>query len=142
MKKIILNACYGGYSWSQAGISEVLARKAATDIHPVDDVWSDTVKARLNGKPVTVSCLDVDRDDPIAIAVLEEKGPEFCSGKSADLVIEEYDDDKFIAHIDEYDGLESLKLIPKLSEKRIRECSSVDEIVALLDDLGLFTVNE
>lgn len=81
---------------------------------------------------------DIPRYDNTAIAVLEEYGSEFCSSEHADLYIEEYDENDFIARIDEYDGSESLELIPLITESRIRACKSVDEIVAFLKRCNAF----
>ena len=78
--------------------------------------------------------LSIDREDPDAIEVLERLGSEYCSSDYAKLYIEEYDENLFVADIDEYDGVESLELKPNLTEERIRACSSIDEVVKLLKE--------
>lgn len=108
--KIILNGCWGGYGWSDKALAEINKRSDVT----------------------YRSSYDVPRRDPIAIAVLEEFGSEFCSGPSSRLRIEEYDADLFEGYINDYDGQESLDLVPSLSESRIRSCKSMDEVVELL----------
>ena len=130
MAKIILNGCYGGYHWSVEGIAEVMKRKGATAVRIGGDRLFKEVIAVVNGE--TVTCSNLDREDPIAIQVLEEKGSKFCSSEFSELFVEEYDENDFIPNIDEYDGMESLELIPRVTEKRIRACRSIDEVVELL----------
>lgn len=79
----------------------------------------------------------INREDPDAIAVLEELGPEFCSSGYSYLEIAEYDEDLFIADVIDSEGFEDLVLRARLTEERIRECSSVDEIVDLLRRMDL-----
>ena len=128
MAKIILNGRFGGYGWSLQGIAEILKRKGAVNVSVDTDNW--TVSGVLNGKKVN-PCI-IDREDPVAIQVLEDMGSEFCSSVSAKLYIEEYDADDFIPSVDEYDGLESLELTPRVTEERIRSCGNIDEVVKLL----------
>jgi hypothetical protein len=135
MAKIILNGCFGGYHWSVEGIIEVLKRKGATNI-TVDDGFCKEVHGIINGEKVDV--YNLDRKDPVAIQVLEEKGSKFCSSNFSNLYIEEYDENDFIADIDEYDGSETLELIPRITEKRIRACRNIDEVVELLRRTGVF----
>lgn len=130
MAKVILNGCYGGYGWSKQGIVEVLKRKGATNIRIDGDNFIHEVNAVLNGEAITV--YDIDREDPVAIQVLEEKGSKFCSSAFAKLYIKEYDADDFIPNIDEYDGMETLELTPRVTEERIRACRNINEVVELL----------
>lgn len=130
MAKIILNGCYGGYQWSVEGIAEVMKRKGATAVRISGDRLFKEVIAVVNGEMVT--CSNLDREDPIAIQVLEEKGSKFCSSEFSELFVVEYNENDFIPNIDEYDGMESLELIPRVTEKRIRACRSIDEVVELL----------
>lgn len=129
MAKIILNGCFGGYRWSVEGIAEVMKRKGATVVRIRDRVFKEVI-AVINGEMVT--CSTLDREDPIAIQVLEEKGSKFCSSEFSELFVEEYDENDFIPSINEYDGMESLELIPRVTEKRIRACRSINEVVELL----------
>lgn len=130
MAKVILNGRFGGYGWSTKGIVEVLKRKGATNIRAGGDGFIHEVNAVLNGEEITV--YDIDREDPVAIQVLEEMGSKFCSDGFAKLYIQEYDADDFIPNIDEYDGMETLELTPRVTEKRIRSCRNIDEVVELL----------
>ena len=129
MAKIILNGCFGGYHWSPEGIIEVLKRKGATNI-TVDGGFCKEVHGIINGEKVDV--YNLDREDPIAIQVLEDMGSKFCSSDFSQLYIEEYDANDFIPSVDEYDGMESLELIPRVTETRIHACRNIDEVVELL----------
>ena len=113
MAKYIINACFGGYGWSEQALCEISARKGERADY--DSAWDDDL-----------------REDPVAISVLEEYGSEWCSSDFAELEIAEYDETLFLPNVDECDGLESLELIPKLTEERIRSCRDVNEIVDLL----------
>ena len=116
MAKIIINRCFGGYGWSEQALREISARKGERR----DEYWDGDL-----------------REDQVAIAVLEEYGSEWCSSKFAKLDIATYNEEDYIADIDEYDGAESLKLIPRITESRIRNCRNVDEIVDLLGRLNV-----
>jgi hypothetical protein len=129
MAKIILNGCFGGYHWSTRGIVEVLKRKGATGIR-VDSGFFPEVHGILNGEMVDV--YNLDREDTVAIQVLEDMGSKFCSSDFSELYIEEYNADDFIPSVDEYDGMESLELTPRVTEERIRACRSIDEVVEFL----------
>lgn len=113
MAKYIVNHCFGGYGWSNNALREISARKGKRIDY--DSAWDSEL-----------------RDDPVAIAVLEQYGSKWCSAGFANLAIEQYDEDLFIPEIEEYDGSETLKLIPRVTESRIRACNSVDEIVDFL----------
>lgn len=115
MKKVVVNSCYGGYGWSKEALDEYERR---TGVH-----------VEYGGR--------IDREDPVAIQMLEELGSKFCSGRFADLTIETYDDSIFRYEIDEYDGIESLTLFPALTEDRVRSCRSMDEVVNLLSQCGV-----
>ena len=129
MAKIILNGCFGGYHWSTQGIAEVLKRKGVTSIR-VDSGFCPEVHGILNGEMVDV--YNLNREDPVAIQVLEDMGSKFCSSDFSELYIEEYDADDFIPSVNEYDGMESLELTPRVTEERIRACRSIDEVVEFL----------
>ena len=167
MQKIVLNSCFGGYGWSNRAIVDYLERKGITNIRLVKTVGSyeyvdipeslffnDSVYTY--GKTVLVKgkYLDwkyaepdewypfysrsIDRKDPIGIQLLEEKGSDYCSGEHAKLVIEEYDDENWIAHIDEYDGSEDLELEPLIRRNKIRDCKSTEEVIKYLETFNLF----
>ncbi|MBP5423863.1 MAG: hypothetical protein J6W49_04705 [Paludibacteraceae bacterium] len=116
MAKIILNGCFGGYSWSDKAIQEL---------------------SEIKGKKVN-SREWLLREDPDAIALIETKGSKYCSGIFAELYVEEYDEELWIPDIHEYDGTETLDLTPRLTEKQIRACKNMDEVVELLKARDMF----
>ena len=116
-------------SRKEGSLWQRLKRKGATNI-TVDDGFCKEVHGIINGEKVDV--YNLDREDPIAIQVLEEKGSKFCSSEFSELFIEEYDENDFIPSVDEYDGMESLELTPRVTEARIRACRSIDEVINLL----------
>ena len=86
--KVLYNAKYGGFSFSDAFVDEFKKR------HPE--------KKCKNG-----------RTDPDVIALFEEMGSERSSGRCANLQIEEIPDDVEF-EIDEYDGMETVSWdVPK-----------------------------
>lgn len=166
MEKVILNGCFGGYSWSIKGVWAIIQKKDIpvkfmATVYPKPGESEDVELSESEFFRIERSLKDgnsdcgpngwyvsdlyfedndgncynehsISRTDPIAIAVLESLGSEYCSTRYSDLYVDEYDDNLFDWDIDEYDGVENLKLIPKLSEERIRNCKSIDEIVDLL----------
>lgn len=167
MQKIVLNACFGGYGWSNHAIVDYLERKGITNIRLVKTVGSDEYvdipeslffnnSVYTYGKTVLVKgrYLDweyakpdewysfyggnIDRKDPIGIQLLEEKGSDYCSGAYSKLVIREYDDENWVAHIDEYDGSENLELQPLIRKSKIRDCKNMEEVIEYLETFDLF----
>ena len=164
MQKIIINDCYGGYRWSDDAILDYLKRKGIKDIRLIKYVKGEEVDTSeeefrtlksskdilVKGKDIpertwcekdkwySFNCKEIDREDPIAIQLLEEKGTEYCSGEYAKLIIEEYDSDNWIAYINQYDGDETLKLKPRLTKERVRSCKNIEEVVELLNFFDLF----
>ena len=156
MKKVVLNGCFGGFGLSTLALVEILKRKGKTPyvfeevghkkyvLRDINDVYNgnvngygtfvyDNPEQNPNGYYWSYS---FDRDDVDLIAVVEELG-EKANCSCADLYIEEYDDENYIYSIDEYDGNESLELIPVVSEKRLEKCKSTKEIVDYLKSLGI-----
>lgn len=121
MKKVVLNNCYGGFGLSEVGATEILKRKGSSED------WH-----RL--------AYGIERHDTDLIAVLEELGAAVVGDDYSELVIEEYDEENFTYEINEYDGWESLELIPVVSEKRVAACGSTKEIMDYLESLGINVV--
>jgi hypothetical protein len=122
MKKIVYNACYGGFGLSPLGLTEYAKRKGITlywfndkyelvntpdkyiySINPytkdISNSHKDKEKNRFFYYP------DIPRDDVDLVAVVEELG-EKANGFCAKLAITEIEG-KW--RIDEYDGAESVE---------------------------------
>ena len=119
MKKVVINACYGGFGISEQAKEDLAKKKGMS----VDDI--------------SIYLFDMDRDDTDLISLIEEKGVEYVNGELSSLTVEEYDEEKYSYSINEYDGWESLELIPIVSEKKIAECASSSEIMDYLESLGI-----
>ena len=85
MKKIVINACHGGF-----GLSDLAMRRYA-EMKKIEDVN-------------TIHVYDIDRADPDLVQVVEELGEESYD-RYADLKIVEIPED-VDWYIHEYDGLE------------------------------------
>lgn len=116
MKKVVLNGCYGGFSLSEKAYNFL------------NIAWDGYGYDFMN-----------DRENPKLVECVEKLG-EDANGSCANLYIEEYDDENFIYEIDDYDGCESLILIPVVSEKRLVNCNSIYEIVEYLKSLNITVV--
>lgn len=104
--KVVINACYGGFSLSDDAIREYLRRTGrewteeqsefsllGTLFHVIgDEDWYDR---------------DLDRADPVLVAIVEEMG-EAANGSCANLEIRELPKGT-LYRIDEYDGYESIQ---------------------------------
>ena len=84
--KIVINACHGGFSLSLEAKQAYVAKKGMTQ--PVSEFFDR----------------DLDRDDPVLVAVVEEMGKE-ANGFCAELKVIEIPDD-VEWEVEEYDGLE------------------------------------
>lgn len=113
MKKIVINACYGGFSLSDKAMLRYCELKGIT-VYPEKekDSWGFTsyfLDAPENRKKDDYNVLtdsDINRDDPVLVQVVEELG-EDAHGRYSNLKIVEIPDDVFW-HISEYDGYESV----------------------------------
>ena len=118
MKKVVLNACFGGFG---------LSKKAYEFLGMKWDGFGHAWKYR-----------DANRDDPKLVECVETLGDE-VNGSCAKLVVREYDDYNYDYTIAEYDGNESLELIPIVHKSKI-ETSTIDEIEKYLTSLGIRVV--
>lgn len=110
MNKIVYNACYGGFSLSDAAY-ELYAELAGIEIYPEKSSWS----THYYTSPPTGDSTDYDRDslsgrdmprhDPILVKVVEQLG-DAANGMCAKLRIYETESNQYI--IEEYDGNESV----------------------------------
>ena len=78
--KVVLNKCYGGF-----GLSD-----EALKILGAEFDW------------------EVDRADPALVSLMEEKGSDFCSDRSAKLEIVDVPDGITDSMMDDYDGIETI----------------------------------
>ena len=84
MTKILYNACFGGFGLSEEAIAEY-NKRTGNDIK-----WSD----------------DIERDDPVLVAIVEEMGDKANGPYSRIRIAELNVGTKY--YIDEYDGRESV----------------------------------
>jgi len=84
--KVVINACHGGFSLSAEAKQAYLAKKGMTQ--PVSEFFDR----------------DLDRDDPVMVAVVEELGTSADTRMSELRVVEIPDDVEW--QIEEYDGSE------------------------------------
>lgn len=121
--KVVINACFGGFSLSFAGVKRYAEIKGLT-LYPYRDHismkhfqsmdedmlvhWSTEPtpdgSAKHNGE--YWSCYAIARDDPALVQVVEEMGAK-ADGSCAELRVVEIPDD-VEWEIDEYDGFESV----------------------------------
>lgn len=135
MKKVVLNSCYGGFGVSKEGVLEVLKRKGLTVVEETGDKFLYRFLASDGNEYGKFS---FDREDTELIAAIKECGSKFMSDDCSFLEIEEYDDENFTYWIDEYDGVESLMLEPVVSESKLVNCKSVEEIIDYLESLNIY----
>ena len=106
MRKVVYNACYGGFSLSREAV--LLARK-----YSKNPKWGGaTIKGDIydSGQVCNSDYGYIDdliaRHDPILVKVVEELGVEKAGGSLSNLKIAEVDGPY---RIDEYDGFESVE---------------------------------
>lgn len=117
MKKVVINSCFGGYGLSKKAY-EFLGKE-----------WDKYGYAYAGY---------VCRSDPKLVECVETLG-EAANGECAELKVVEYDDYNFTHQIDEYDGLESLMLIPQVHKSKL-ETLTTSEITEYLTSLGIQVV--
>lgn len=130
--KVVINECYGGFGLSNFAHKELLRRKGKEcyfyenkygvghyridGIEDADKYLFVTISTKDYGKFTEkidaehiVRFRDEDiRTDSDLIAMIEEFGSEKCSGRYAELVVEDIPTGTYY-RIDEYDGLESIE---------------------------------
>ena len=130
MPKIVVNACYGGFGISEAGMLRYAEIKGMT-LYPEPGQFSTmtyyTVPPELRVQPLssdewlaataeeriasndayssqTIHCSDIPRDDPALVQAVEELGSAAADHYSELRIADVPDDVKW--YIDEYDGQE------------------------------------
>lgn len=104
IKKIVLNKCYGGFDISE----EVM---------------------QFIGEEYV---FDVKRTDETLIESIEKLGSKRASGRFGQLEVVEYDD-RYIPLIESYDGIESMRLLPK--EHIVKEYAEKGDMNSLIEYL-------
>jgi hypothetical protein len=107
MKKIVINACYGGFSLSDAAILQARewGCQWAIDNPVVGERYQDGSIKHDNMRDFNNP--DVERDDEYLVRLVEEMGSKACTRYSKLRIVEIPDDVKWT--IDEYDGMESVE---------------------------------
>ena len=118
--KIVINRCYGGFGLSHKAIMEYGKRmgmdlsawqKGAsyTDHVPYDGTSDVLFVSYYKGDtPIDsqyFSSREIKREDPVLVAIVEELGSEYASGRLSELQVIEIPDG-VEWHIEEYDGIE------------------------------------
>jgi len=94
--KVLYNNCYGGFNFSAAFLIEYRVRTGRT---------LDITKELFRLGVSSIRC------DPVAVALVEEKGSEWASGLNAWIMVQTFPDifERYW-DIDEYDGDESVRI--------------------------------
>ena len=136
MKKVVINACYGGFGLSAFAENLIEERTTGDTLTYYEPVLGTEMKryVRMVRETAGLLCIglrhdygaviedintipdedrvyssgrETKRDDPLLISIIEEFGSEKCSGQCAQLSIVEIPDDvKW--HVEEYDGFEHI----------------------------------
>lgn len=119
MQKIVINKCYGGFGLSQRAVMEYARLKGITlyadtssslVTHyytvPLDEVKRCEQEGTESFNSVYFSDIDIERDDPFLVQVVEQLG-EDANGEFARLKIVEIPDGVEWT-IGEYDGIEHI----------------------------------
>lgn len=123
MKYILINECYGGFSFSEDFM------KTFEELYPSyfendEDWWDD---------------YDVIRNNNDVIQLYREKGQKWSSGVFSKLVLKEIPDDVYDYFIvGEYDGYESITIDWKRAFYKMVELENIDEKKELVKSLESF----
>jgi len=110
MKKIVINKCYGGFGISHEAMVKYGIAKGTPFYIELSHSFTSYYTAPKDENGIYpegsyFSDLDIERDDPYLIHVIEEMGTEEASARYAKLKIVEIPDD-IEWEIEEYDGVE------------------------------------
>jgi hypothetical protein len=114
--KVVINACYGGFGLSDEAKREYLTRTGQDWYEEAEHVLDSgyTLRGpffyvrRPGEEDDLFSASDVERTDPILIALIEEWGPERVGGKFSALEVQTITKGT-LYRIDEYDGYEGIE---------------------------------
>lgn len=119
MTKIVLNYRYGGFGLSNEAENWLTS-------HGVEDIY--TFYPHKN------------RTNPLLVKCVEELGAA-ADGSYAHLSIEEFDEEFYDYTISEYDGVESLNLIPKIRRSQLAKFMETGDFNSLMNYLKKMGVN-
>ncbi len=102
--KIVINACYGGFSVSNAAMKRYAELMGWTFKAPVKEYYTSYV---INATGDEISDYEISRTDPILVQVVEELGDE-ANGMCSKLKIVELEKGT-LYRIEEYDGFEHIE---------------------------------
>ena len=127
MKTVVINSCYGGYgNISKEAYDYLIQHDASHLVRKYDNLFGrDEVSYHIDEEyrdhPVWVSC----------VRELKEK----AGASASKYELYEYDETKYAYNICEYDGLESVELIPILDVIKM-STMTIDEWKEYLDSKG------
>lgn len=127
--KVVINRCFGGFGLSDVAFERYLDLKGITWYKGASEFYGSSyytvpeeeyraLEAKCEAKPVGpdrykevnglyLSIMNIERNDPLLVQVVEELG-EKASSKYSELKVVEIPDD-IEWEISEYDGMESVK---------------------------------
>lgn len=128
MSRVVINKCFGGFGISDAAFERYLDLKGitwykgktkygSTEYYTVPQEEYDALYEVCDARPVSpdrykevnglyLSNLDIARDDPLLVQVVEELGEESWGDFAKLKIVDVPDDVQW--EIDEYDGIESI----------------------------------
>ena len=103
--KIVINACYGGFSVSNAAMKRYAELMGFEYKAPVKEYYTSYV---IDANGDEISDYEIDRTDPVLVQVVEELGDE-ANGMCSKLKIVELEKGT-LYRIEEYDGFEHIEV--------------------------------
>ncbi len=106
MTKIVINCCFGGFGLSETAVALYFEKAKLTRHVKKGKFGEDYNYAKVGDDMMFWSFHELQRNDPILIAVVEELGPAANSSYAKLKVVEIADDGLW--EIAEYDGIEHI----------------------------------
>jgi hypothetical protein len=103
--KIVINACYGGFSISNAAMKRYAELMGFEYKAPVKEYYTSYV---IDLAGTEISDYEINRTDPVLVQVVEELGDE-ANGMCSKLKIVELEKGA-LYRIEEYDGFENIEV--------------------------------
>lgn len=124
MKYILINECYGGFSFSEDFMNTFEELYPSYFENTEEDWWDDT---------------DIVRNNIDVIHLYREKGQKWSSGVFSKLVLKEIPDDVCdYIRVGEYDGYESVTIDWKRAFYKMYELKDINEKKELVKSLESF----